>query len=77
MQGDGCDAGSPPEAGNPADAGPSELNVLFIGDSYIYVNDLPGMLSQIAATAGIPPTITTSEVVRSRGALSTLEVSLG
>ena len=58
------DAGSPPDAGDSGDAGPSALNVLFIGDSYTYVNDLPGMLSQIAATAGIPPTIATSQVVQ-------------
>jgi hypothetical protein len=66
--GDGGDAGSPSDAGNPdagsPDAGPSDLNVLFIGNSYTYVNDLPAMLSQIAATAGVPPTISTSEVVQ-------------
>lgn len=52
----GVDAGPP-------DAGPSDLRVLFIGNSYTYVNDLPAMLEQIAATAGTPPTITTDEVV--------------
>lgn len=55
------DAGSS-DAG-PSDAGPSALRVLFIGNSYTYVNDLPGMLEQIAATAGVPPAITTDEVV--------------
>jgi hypothetical protein len=45
------------------DGGPTALHVLFIGDSYTYVNDLPGMLSQIAQTAGIPPTITTAQAV--------------
>jgi hypothetical protein len=62
------------EGGHTADAGagdtdagytgPSALHVLFIGNSYTYVNDLPGMLTQIAATAGTPPTITTDEVVQ-------------
>jgi len=65
---DGGDAGTVADGG---DGGPSALNVLFIGDSYTYVNDLPGMLSQIAATAGIPPTITTTEAVQGG---STLEV---
>ena len=50
-----------PDAG---DAGPSVLDVLFIGDSYTYVNDLPGMLQQIAATAGVPPAIVTAQVVQ-------------
>jgi hypothetical protein len=65
---DAGDAGSGIDAG---DAGPWALNVLFIGDSYTYVNDLPGMLTQIAATAGIPPTIATAEAVQGG---STLEV---
>ena len=69
--GDAGSRGSAPDAGDGADAGPSALNVLFIGDSYTYVNDLPGMLSQIAATAGIPPTISTSQVVQGG---ATLEV---
>ncbi len=53
----GVDAG-------PSDAGPSDLRVLFVGNSYTYVNDLPAMLAQIAATAGTPPAITTDEVVQ-------------
>jgi hypothetical protein len=65
----GADAGgSTSDAGAKADAargsGPSALHVLFIGDSYTYVNDLPGMLTDIAASAGVPPTITTDEVVQ-------------
>jgi hypothetical protein len=43
------------------DAGPP-LEVLFIGNSYTYVNDLPGMLQQIAARGGRP--IHTAEVVQ-------------
>jgi hypothetical protein len=76
----GPDAGSqPPDATASADsndaaivtgdAGPTALNVLFIGNSYTYVNDLPGMLAQIAATAGTPPTITTDEVVQGSATL--------
>ena len=60
----------PPDTGT-GDAGPAALHVLFIGDSYTYVNDLPGMLTTIAATAGVPPTITTDEVVQGG---ATLEV---
>ena len=56
---DGGDAGTAADAG---DGGPGALNILFIGDSYTYTNDLPGMLQQIAATAGVPPTITTGQV---------------
>ena len=52
-----------------ADAGPTALHVLFIGNSYTYVNDLPGMLARIAATAGTPPTITTDEVVQGGASL--------
>jgi len=63
-----ADAGDAPDSAlmdtGAADAGPSTLRVLFIGNSYTYVNDLPGMLSKIAATAGSPPTITTDEVVQ-------------
>jgi hypothetical protein len=69
--GDGGDAGLPSDAGAAPDSGSSGLNVLFIGNSYTYVNDLPGMLSQIAATAGVPPTIATSQVVQGG---ATLEV---
>ena len=76
----GPDAGSqPPDATASADsndaaivtgdAGPTALNVLFIGNSYTYVNDLPGMLAQIAATAGTPPAITTDEVVQGSATL--------
>ena len=51
------------------DAGPTALHVLFIGNSYTYVNDLPGMLARIADTAGTPPTITTDEVVQGGASL--------
>lgn len=57
------DAGTNPAVDAGIDAGAS-LRVLFIGNSYTYVNDLPGMLARIAATAGAPPLIDVdSEVV--------------
>jgi hypothetical protein len=72
---DAADSGSSQDAsGNAsdaADAGPSALRVLFIGNSYTYVNDLPGMLGKIAASSGVAPTITTDEVVEGS---ATLEV---
>ena len=55
----------------PPDAGPAELRVLFIGNSYTYVNDLPGMLARTAATAGTPPAITTDSVTEGGATLST------
>lgn len=56
-----------------ADAGDSPpLRVLFIGDSYTYVNDLPGMLTSIAATSGTSPRITTDEVVQGGATLEDL-----
>jgi hypothetical protein len=38
------------------------LHVLFIGNSYTSVNDLPGLLRRIAETSGQPPTIVTDSV---------------
>lgn len=66
----GLDDAGPPDAGSTdagvpdagADAGRAQLHLLFIGNSYIFVNDLPGMLSRIAATAGSPPTLDVEEV---------------
>src|ERR1700689_5217578 len=68
--GDATDGGA--ADGSEADAGRTALHVLFIGDSYTYVNDLPGMLSSIAATAGTGPTITTDEVVQGGASLEDL-----
>ncbi len=75
----GTGAGTP-DAGtrDAGDAGPMDagaidagatLHVLFIGDSYTYVNDLPGMLAMIAATSGVPPAIATGEVVQGGASL--------
>jgi hypothetical protein len=58
------------DIGDAAEAPP--LHVLFIGDSYTYVNDLPGMLTSIAATSGTSPRITTDEVVQGGASLEDL-----
>jgi hypothetical protein len=65
--GGGSDAGAQQDAGEPGDAGPTDggpsmLRLLFIGNSYVFVNDLPLVLRRIAATAGVPPLIDTQEV---------------
>jgi hypothetical protein len=52
------------------DAGIASLHVLFIGNSYTYVNDLPGMLASIAATSGVPPLIRTDTVASGGYALA-------
>ncbi len=59
------DAGGLEEA---ADAGP--LRVLFIGNSYTYVFDVPGLLARIAATATTPPIIAVDEVTAAGATLS-------
>lgn len=46
-----------------ADAAAGTLRVLFIGNSYVFTNDLPAVLRAMAATAGEPPTIETAEVL--------------
>ena len=64
---------APPDGGAADDAqadGDAALRVLFIGNSYTYANDLPGMLAQIAATAGTPPSITTDSVTQGGATLS-------
>lgn len=50
------------DASVPDTATPPELRVLFIGNSYTSVNDLPGMLSHIATTSGIAPLITVESI---------------
>jgi hypothetical protein len=67
----GFDGGSD---GGVTDGG--ELRILFIGDSYIYVNDLPGMLSTIADTSGgVGPAIRVEQVVQGGAELSDLWAS--
>src|SRR5262245_48262243 len=57
------------DAGNDLDAGGPTLHLLFIGNSYTYVNDLPHVLERIAATAGVPPKIASEQVVVGAAAL--------
>ena len=65
------DTGGVADGGADADLDAGSLRVLFIGNSYTYVNDLPGMLATIARTAGTGPSITTDEVVQGGAALET------
>jgi hypothetical protein len=45
-----------------ADPAPAKVHLLFIGNSYVFVNDLPARLRRIAETAGAPPSIETAQV---------------
>lgn len=62
------DAGVPSDAhaGKDApveDAAPEQtLRVLFIGNSYTYTNDLPGMLATLAKSSGVAPAIVTTSI---------------
>ncbi len=42
------------------DAGPATVRVLFVGNSYTFVNDLPGQVSKLAAAAAGPALQTSS-----------------
>src|SRR3954471_3691570 len=56
---------STPEASTPDARVPRKgLRVLFIGNSYTFVHDVPGIVSRIAATADTGPTIAIDQVVR-------------
>jgi hypothetical protein len=66
-----------PDASGPApgvDAAPPapDLHVLFIGNSYTYVNDLPGTLAQISLAPGARPHIVTASVTQGGATLSDL-----
>jgi len=63
------DSGTDGEADPEADGETGELHVLFIGNSYTYANDLPGMLTRIASTAGAGPAILTDQVVEAGATL--------
>jgi len=61
--GSGGSRGAAPDAGSDQEAGaPEGLRALFIGNSYTYVNDLPGHVNEMAATARLPPTIDVASV---------------
>jgi hypothetical protein len=47
-----------------AEANRTVLHVLFIGNSYTYVNDVPGLLARIAETAPSGPRIVTDSLVQ-------------
>src|SRR4051794_25194805 len=57
------DAALPKGAELPAVASRPQLRLLFIGNSYTYVYDVPGILRRIAATAGTGPTVLTEQIV--------------
>lgn len=70
----GVDAGPTPEPdAGPVDSGtdagaldagrPAPLAMLFVGNSYTFVNDLPGMLSRLAASVPPGPAIGVDSVV--------------
>ena len=47
----GGPTGKPPDGGGPPDPTPVTLDVLFIGNSLTYINDLPASLAAIAGSA--------------------------
>ncbi|MBI2395846.1 MAG: hypothetical protein HYV09_40150 [Deltaproteobacteria bacterium] len=57
-----ADARSDSLAEPDADAGASERRVLFIGNSYTFVNDLPAMLAQLSESSGVAPRLRTESV---------------
>lgn len=52
------------EASTDADTNVAEstIRVLFVGNSYTYVNDLPGWVTRIALSSGRPPAIETDSI---------------
>ena len=62
--GSGGAGGTGASAGGTGGTGGQEpgLDVLFVGNSYVYVNDLPGHVRELAATSGEPPAIDVSKV---------------
>lgn len=54
----GADVGGAVDATSP----PPDLRVLFVGNSYTFVNDLPKELATLAATPGAAPRITTQMI---------------
>lgn len=63
----GADTVTPPSAARPA-----ALNVLFIGNSYTFANDLPGILSAMSTTQGSPRDIKTQAVAVAMASLQSL-----
>jgi len=44
------------------DSAPAKLSVLFVGNSYTFVNDLPGTVTALAQSMGGPPLVEASSV---------------
>lgn len=66
--------GSPPDARRPdarGDLSRQKLRVLFVGNSYTFVNDLPGTLTALAASVSQPPALQVSS--RTAGGASFLD----
>ena len=72
QDGGGADATPRLDAGAHDAGGPANLSVLFVGNSYTFVNDLPGMLRGLAATAGEAPSIAVSSVTAAGATLDQL-----
>ena len=68
----GSDAPLDAAVARAADASPERpsLRVLFIGNSYTYVNDVPGLLARIAASSTTGPRIVTDSVAKGGASLS-------
>ena len=57
------DSAVPEDAAIPIDAAlPKPLHVLFLGNSYTYVNDLPGQVRALVVSTTTPPEITVDSV---------------
>src|SRR4051794_24082814 len=59
--------------GGAADAGPA-LRVLFIGNSYTYVNDLPGRVHAVAESSGVA-TVDVDSVVQGGATLQEMTLT--
>lgn len=74
-QGDAADAAPGPAAGDAGVAdvpAPITLRVLFIGNSYTYVNDLPGQVRALVQSAPWPAQITVDSVTEAGATLKVL-----
>lgn len=68
---DAADTRDAADAAEAGEAGPTTLHVLFIGNSYTYTNDLPGVLHTLSLSAGAPPTIEVESVTAGGALLQT------
>ena len=56
----GIACGSSPVGLPDGDLDPADLNILFIGNSLTYTNDLPGMLKALLDSAAVGPALVAS-----------------